>query len=133
MLADTLIWRRIMADAMLIKPVLAVVALCGLALPAQACDGTASTLPSFALNPPPPPSSSWSSLTADSETFAISGGAQGVATAKPNAKPGSGADPASNSSAKTKAAHGLDYDFGSNLHMHLSIAGGAFAGGAIGH
>ena len=30
-------------------------------------------------------------------------------------------------------AGGLDYDLGNNVHMHLSIAGGAFAGGSIRH
>ncbi len=123
---------------MLIRPVLALLASFGLACLAQASEMDPQ-LPSLALNPPPP-SSPWSELY-DMGQF-TSYAAPGVGLAKPNASPGDvkASQPANNlvnSSGTPRAAPppgaGLDYDLGNNLHMHLSIAGGAMVGGSIRH
>jgi hypothetical protein len=120
---------------MLIKPVLAFLAWFGLACLAQASE-MGSQLPSFALDPPPPPS--WSGLDDMGQftPYATTGG-----LAKANASPGvvRASRPANNlvnSSGSPKGAPppgALDYDLGGNLHMHLSIAGGAMTGGIIRH
>ncbi len=120
---------------MLIRPVLAFLAFCGLVCFARASEMDPQ-LPSLALNPPPP-SSPWSELY-DMGQF-TSYAAPGVGSAKPSPKLG-GASPLVNNLANSSGAPkpaatagGLDYDLGNNVHMHLSIAGGAFAGGSIRH
>lgn len=118
---------------MLVRPVLAFLAFCGLVCLARASE-TAPQLPSLALDPPPPPS--WSGLD-DAGQFAPYA-APGVGTGKANAGPGvvrmsQSAKNLVNSSGSPKAAApgGLDYDLGGNVHMHLGIAGGAMAEGII--
>ena len=61
---------------MLIRPVFALVAFCGLVATAQASD-LPLTLPSMALDPPAPPTSPWSGLYVGTEMFAISGNGKG--------------------------------------------------------
>jgi hypothetical protein len=117
--------------SMLIRPALALV-FCGLAFCAQA-SGTAAALPSLALNPPP--FSPWSGLY-DLGQFTP---APSPGLAKPTSgyvKAGESADTLNTpGAAKPIAARGagLDYDLPNDVHLHLSIDGGAVAGGAIRH
>jgi hypothetical protein len=115
---------------MLIRPVLAVFAFLCLGFSARAGELSAQ-LPSLALDPPPPPASS---ELYDDRKFAPYA-APGVGLPKPNSTDVavSRANPRSSSGTAKPGPGGLDYDLGNNLHMHLSIAGGAAAGGAIGH
>src|ERR1700691_5524709 len=113
---------------MLIRPVLALFAWVCLVCVAQANE-IGPQLPSLALDPPPPPSSSWSGLrgTGQFTPYAGPGGLK---------KPNSGIVRASqprvdHGPPDTGATHGLNYDLGSNFHLHMSIAGGAMAGGVI--
>jgi hypothetical protein len=118
---------------MLVRPVLTFLAFCGLVCLARASE-TAPQLPSLALDPPPPPS--WSGLD-DAGQFAPYA-APGVGAGKANAGPGvvrtrQSAKNLVNSSGSPKPPGGLDYDLGGNVHMHLSIAGGAITEGIIRH
>jgi hypothetical protein len=118
---------------MLIRPALALV-FCGLAVCAQA-SGADAALPSLALNPPPPPFSPWSGLY-DLGQFTP---APGLGLAKPMSGDVKASEPGDSlttpGTAKPPAARGagLDYDLPNDVHLHLSIAGGAVAGGAIRH
>jgi hypothetical protein len=120
---------------MLVRPVLAFLAFCGLVCLAQASE-TAPQLPSLALDPPPPPS--WSGLDETGQFAPYA--APGVGAAKANAEAGvvrtsQSAKNFINSTGSPKgvAPGGLDYDWGGNVHMHLSIAGGAMTEGIIRH
>ncbi len=120
---------------MLVRPVLAFLALCGLVCLAQASE-IVPELPSLALDPPPPPSWSGPDETGQFAPYA----APGVGAAKANAEPGvvrtsQSAKNLINSSGspKTAAPGALDYDLGGNVHMHLGIAGGAMTEGIIRH
>jgi hypothetical protein len=114
---------------MLIKQVLALFAWLCLVFVAQAND-IGPQLPSLALDPPPPPSS-WSGLydTGQFTPYAAPGG-----LTKPNSGIVRASQPLVDHGPPDAAAtHSLNYDLGSNFHLHMSIAGGAMAGGVIRH
>jgi hypothetical protein len=115
-----------------VRPVLVLLAWFGLACSAQAGE-VGPQLPSLALNPPPPPASSELYNMRQFSPYA----APGVGSATPNSGPGdarasqAGNKLVNSSSTPKPGPGGLDYDLGNNLHMHLSIAGAAAAGGVI--
>jgi hypothetical protein len=114
---------------MLTRPVLAVLASVCLGFSAQASE--LSPLPSLALDPP---SSLSSSKPYDERQFTPYT-TPSIGSAKPTSDDvgANQGNPANPLGTTKPGPGGLDYDLGDNLHMHLSIAGGAAAGGAIGH